>query len=171
MNFNKIDFKFFSIICLFIIINSCSKSEETPITPSNEIVFGVNKVDMLTLINNYRTSGCNCGTTAMPPVGKLVWNDKLGQSAYKHTLDMSTQSYFSHTSMDGRTLEVRVNAEKYLWSAIGENIAKGSPSEIAVMNAWINSPGHCTNIMNGTFTEVGFAKVDVYWTQNFGRPR
>jgi uncharacterized protein YkwD len=171
MNINKRDFKFFSFIYLLIILYSCSKSEETPITPTNEIVFGVNKVEMLTLMNNYRTSGCTCGTTIMPPVGKLIWNENLGQSAYKHTLDMSNQSYFSHTSMDGRTLEVRVNAEKYLWSAIGENIAKGSSSEIAVMNALIASPGHCSNIMNDIFTEVGFAKVGIYWTQNFGRPR
>lgn len=39
------------------------------------------------------------------------------------------------------------------------------------------SPGHCANIMNSAFTEMGMAKADntdsrytTYWTQTLGKP-
>jgi uncharacterized protein YkwD len=160
----------FCAICIITIIG-CSKKAEEQISPSNEIVLGVEKVTMLDLINKYRTSGCTCGTDKMPAVAKLIWNDKLGQAAFKHTKDMAQNNYFSHTSQDGRELDDRINAEKYTWSTLGENIANGQTTENQVMESWIKSPGHCKNIMNGNFVEVGFARVQNYWTQNFGKSK
>lgn len=170
LNFKKLKFNILGILIFSFLVYSCSKSDEE-INPSNGIIYGVNKSAMLTLINNYRTSGCTCGTTYMRPVAKLLWNEKLGQSAYKHTLDMANNSFFSHTSKDGRTLTERFFAENYSFSSAGENIANGQISEEAVMEGWINSPGHCRNIMNENYKEVGFARVENYWTQNFGTPR
>jgi uncharacterized protein YkwD len=65
----------------------------------------------------------------------------------------------------------RINAAGYTWFMLGENIAMGHTSEQQVMEGWINSPGHCKNIMNAGFTEVGFGRDKNYWTQNFGKPR
>ena len=152
-------------------MNGCSKSDENFVTPTNEVVNGINKSNMLNLINSYRSTGCTCGTDKMPAVAKLIWNDKLGVSANKHTTDMASNNYFSHTSKDGRTMSDRINAVGYLWSALGENIANGQTTEKQVMESWINSPGHCANIMNGSYTDVGFARVQNYWTQNFGRSK
>jgi uncharacterized protein YkwD len=84
---------------------------------------------------------------------------------------MAAKNYFSHTSQDGRTMADRVNSETYAWTMLGENIALGQTTEKQVMESWINSPGHCKNIMNAGFTEVGFGREKNYWTQNFGRPR
>jgi uncharacterized protein YkwD len=84
---------------------------------------------------------------------------------------MSTKNYFSHTSQDGRTMADRINAQSYTWSSLGENIALGQTTEKQVMESWINSPGHCKNIMNARFKEVGFGRDKNYWTQNFGRPQ
>ena len=39
------------------------------------------------------------------------------------------------------------------------------------MDAWMNSPGHRANLVNGNFTEVGVARVGNYWTQVFGTPQ
>jgi uncharacterized protein YkwD len=46
------------------------------------------------------------------------------------------------------------------------------------MDAWIASPGHCANLMNPAFVEVGVACVSTsgasyptYWTMNLGTPR
>ena len=155
------------------LVFSCSKSDDPAIAPlpTNEIIYGINKANMLSLINGYRTAGCQCGTESMPAVAKLAWNDKLGKSASKHSTDMATKNYFSHTSQDGRTMADRVNSEGYTWTVLGENIALGQTSEKQVMESWINSPGHCKNIMNARFTEVGFGREKNYWTQNFGRPR
>jgi len=146
------------LFILIILVNGCSKSDENSVTPSNEVIYGINKSNMLNLINTYRSTGCTCGTDKMPAVSKLIWNDKLGVSANKHTTDMASNNYFSHTSKDGRTMSDRIKAEGYSWSALGENIALGQTTEKQVMESWINSPGHCANIMNGSFTEVGFAR-------------
>jgi uncharacterized protein YkwD len=92
---------------------------------------------------------------------------------------LAAQNYFSHTSADGRTLADRVNATGYAWSSLGENIAAGYPTVNAVMDGWIASPGHCANLMNAGFAEVGVACVpgragdtySTYWTMDLGRPR
>lgn len=170
-HFNKLEFIVFYFACLLVVLNSCSKSEENSVKPSNEVVYGINKSNMLNLINTYRSAGGTCGTVKMPSVAKLIWNDKLGLAANKHTTDMASNNYFSHTSKDGRSMSERINAEGYIGSALGENTAMGQTTEIQVMESWINSPGHCANIMNGSYTEIGFARARNYWTQNFGRSK
>jgi len=123
---------------------------------------------MLQLINQQRAKGCTCGTTVMPAVAPLTWNDLLGKAAYDHSLDMKTNNYFAHNSQDGTTPGTRITAAGYSWSTWGENIAEGYTDEQSVMTAWINSPGHCMNIMNGSFKEIGFGRSGNYWTQDFG---
>lgn len=56
----------------------------------------------------------------------------------------------------------------------GENIAAGQQTPQDVMNSWMNSPGHRSNILNPNYTTigVGFAKggaYGTYWTQQFIR--
>jgi uncharacterized protein YkwD len=173
--------KLFIFSCL-LVLAACQKEsdipdenprEETPVTPPNTtgnsaIVFNVNKNIMLQLINDVRSKGCNCGSTVMPPVGILQWNDKLAKAAYLHSADMNSKNYFSHTSQDGRSPGDRITAQGFKWSAYGENIARGQSSEAAVMNGWLNSEGHCKNIMNGRFKYVGVGMQNNYWTQVFG---
>ena len=90
----KMLFLFFTFLPLF----SCSKSEvpDTDVLqPIPDIIINnVNKSVMLNLINNVRASGCTCGTTKMPAVPKLEWNDTLSKAAYLHSVDMKTNSYF-----------------------------------------------------------------------------
>lgn len=131
------------------------------------------KNEFLKQINQLRSQGCNCGTTYMPPAPPVTWNTYLEQSAAGHAADMARQRYFSHTSKDGRSLEDRVALGGYVFNgyksfAIGENIAWGQESIIEVMNGWINSPGHCKNLMNPAFKEVGVAENNEYWVQDFG---
>ncbi len=153
--------------------NSTEESASTPgtSTGSNAIVYNVNKNNMLQLINDVRSKGCNCGSTVMPPVGKLEWNDKLAKAGYLHSVDMNAKNYFSHTSQDGRSPGDRITAQGFNWSAYGENIARGQSNEAAVMNSWLNSEGHCENIMNGRFKYVGVGMQNKYWTQVFGTLR
>ena len=79
--------------------------------------------------------------------------------------------------MDGTNPGDRIAAVGYNAQAWGENIAAGYPDEAAVVQAWLDSPGHCVNIMRDSFTEMGagFAEnptstYGIYWTQKFGRP-
>ena len=158
-------------LSLFVI--SCQKNDVDPKTgdlgPGTGTSYNVDKAVMLQLVNNVRQSGCNCGTTLMPPVSPVAWNDLLALAADNHSKDMLANNYFNHTGLDGSTPGDRIRAVGYNWRAYGENIAFNYPNEQAVMNGWINSEGHCKNIMNGTFTEMGVAREGNYWTQEFGR--
>jgi len=138
------------------------------------------RASVLARINQVRASGANCGADgAFAAAAPLTWNDKLTAAAEGHSQDMAAKNYFSHTSADGRTLAERVTATGYAWSTLGENIAAGYPGVNAVMDAWIASPGHCANLMNAGFAEVGVVCVpgvagdtfSTYWTMDLGRPR
>lgn len=54
----------------------------------------------------------------------------------------------------------------------GENIASGYSTPEAVVNAWMNSPGHRANILKSDFTMIGVGCYKsggkYYWTQIFG---
>ena len=120
-------------------------------------------------VNSYRETGCNCGGTFFPAVNPVVWNDTLELAAEIHSVDMDSNNFFSHTGSDGSSPSQRVSRVNYPWRTVGENIARGQPTERLVVEAWINSPGHCRNIMNGSFEEMGVAEQNLFWTQIFAR--
>jgi len=129
--------------------------------------------EFLDNINHVRQKGCNCGTTFMPPAPPLVWNDELEEAAIGHAADMAKNNYFSHNSRDGRTSDRRMIDAGYSYKgfksfAVGENIAQGQLSIAQVMDGWFHSPGHCKNLMNRDYKEVGVAKYNDYWVQDFG---
>lgn len=134
------------------------------------------QAEILQRVNAFRAAGAVCGTTTFAPAAPLSWNTKLLQAATGHSNDMATNNYFSHTSLDGRTFAQRILNAGYSYSAAGENIAAGQTSVQAVMTAWINSPGHCQNMMNATFRDIAVACVrndastfHRYWTMDLGR--
>lgn len=126
---------------------------------------------MLSLINKYRKEGCKCGRTFMPAVDTIIWNSKLELAALKHSKDMFDHKYFDHINKKGLSPSSRITREGYIWSTCGENIAKGQKTVEEVMNGWIMSEGHCKNIMNKSFKEVGSGSTETIWVQNFGTQR
>ncbi|WP_329167819.1 CAP domain-containing protein [Streptomyces sp. NBC_01267] len=85
--------------------------------------------------------------------------------------DMAARGFFDHTDPDGATPWDR--ADKAGVTGLGgENIAKGQSDATAVMNAWMNSPGHRANILNCDFKTLGvgvhFGSGGPWWTQDFG---
>ena len=131
---------------------------------------GNDAADLLAAVNAHREAGARCGGTNMPPVPPLSRNATLEQSAQEHTQDMVDRDFFDHPNPDGDGPGDRISALGYSWSAYGENIAGGSSTVNAVMNQWMNSTGHCENIMSENFTEFGMGRVGNHWTQVFGRP-
>lgn len=156
----------------------------------------------LTAINNARTVSRTCpgDPKQVPPILEVdfpatvavKWSDKLYKAAYEHSQDMTESDTFSHsgsgTASDwsGSALNKqssmvdRVATYGYNWSLLSENISAGTNRDTAqkAMDSWLNSPGHCRNIMNADFTEVGMAlssnksaNYTHYWTQKFGKPR
>ena len=153
------------LLLITICVASCQKSGNDPLTNYN-----LNPAKLLRLINEVRVAGCKCGDANKPPVPKLQWNDQLAKAAYLHSVDMNTNRFFDHTSLDGRKTGDRVKAVGYNASTHGENIARNYNNEDAVIRAWLASPGHCSNIMSKDFTEVGAGHEGIYWTMVFARP-
>lgn len=133
---------------------------------------------MLDLVNEARNQARQCGEQSFDSVAPLTWSCKLFEAAKTHSDDMAENQYFSHTSPEGVGIEQRVDAQSYVWQTIGENIAAGHSSAVGAVEGWLESPGHCRNIMNSAFTQMGMAKADNpksrythYWTQTLGQPR
>ncbi|WP_245643225.1 CAP domain-containing protein [Roseateles chitosanitabidus] len=158
----------------------------TPTLPTTPVVTGTCDLpnfqqDLLTRINALRAAGATCGSSGtFPPTTALTWNSALATAADGHAQDMATKNYFSHDSQDGRSFSDRITAAGYSWSAAGENIAAGQANVEAVMNAWINSPGHCANLMSANYVNVGVAcrpaasssnSYSKYWVMDLAKPR
>lgn len=131
-------------------------------------------------INQKRAAGASCGTRgSFAAAAALAWNTRLTQAADGHSRDMVANNFHDHVSADGRTLADRIDATGYAWNTIGENIAAGYPSVNAVVDGWMTSDGHCANLLNPAFTEVGLACMsgsaattyNSYWTMTLARPR
>lgn len=134
--------------------------------------------EMLTRVNQARLSNQQCGATAHPATHTLNWHCTLETAARGHSQDMAQTNFFNHTGSDGLSAGDRIKNTGYSWSTWGENIAAGQTTVEQVMNSWMNSEGHCANIMNVNFTEMGAASFtdsgsdfQIYWTQNFAAPR
>ncbi|MBP5980550.1 MAG: CAP domain-containing protein [Halomonas sp.] len=134
--------------------------------------------EMLSLVNEARSQTRQCGNQSFDSVAPLTWSCKRHEAAKARSEDMAENEYFSHTSPEGVGIEQRVDAQGYVWRAVGENIAAGHMSSSAAVDGWLESPGHCSNIMNGAFTQMGMANADnpesrytTYWTQALGQPR
>lgn len=134
---------------------------------------------VLAAVNNARATARSCGGQYYAAAPALSWNGALSDAALGHSRDMAVNRYFSHHGKDGRSVSDRVLSAGYRWRRIGENIAAGQSSPEEVVAGWLASPGHCANIMNGTFTQMGAAyainrgrpEARAYWTQVFGTPR
>ena len=98
----------------------------------------------------------------------LAWDASLALAAQAHAEDMVAQGYFSHTSQDGRSFVERVRETDYAGSPTGENIAAGYPTAEAVVQGWMNSPGHRANILSGRSTALGVGRAENHWVQVFG---
>jgi uncharacterized protein YkwD len=99
---------------------------------------------------------------------------RLREAARRHSAEMARFGYLSHSSRDGSGPLQRIRAAGYsTGGGWAENIARGYPTPSAVMDGWLNSPGHRANILNCSLRALGVGVVRssggrVYWTQDFG---
>ena len=79
--------------------------------------------------------------------------------------------------LDGSEPRDRVRRAGYESRLTGENIALGPESAEEVVAGWLDSPGHCANIMDARFQDIGVGvatgrgRGQIYWVQNFGVPK
>ncbi|HWT68558.1 MAG TPA: CAP domain-containing protein [Pseudomonas sp.] len=130
---------------------------------------------LLAEVNVARTRPRQCGAQSFAATSPLAWNATLATAAETHSRSMANNNYFDHKDRDGRTPGDRAELAGYDFQQIGENIAAGQDSVRKVVDGWLTSPGHCANLMNPQFKELGAAyatdpKSDagIYWTTMFG---
>ncbi|MGA2164611.1 MAG: CAP domain-containing protein [Solirubrobacteraceae bacterium] len=129
---------------------SCANANLTPTSGNVEQV----RAAVLCLINQERE---HHGEGALTP------NAKLTRAAQAHSRDMANEDYFSHTAPNGETPLQRVRASGYLPNSqdgyvVGENIAWGTmwlATPQSIVSAWMASPGHRANILDGAYRETG----------------
>ncbi|WDG44926.1 CAP domain-containing protein [Pseudomonas synxantha] len=129
---------------------------------------------LLNLVNAARAEPRTCGTQAFTAASPLSWSDALASAANSHTRNMANGNFFDHLDHDGRTPGDRAELAGYIAKNIGENIAAGLDTPRKVVDGWLASPGHCANLMNPQFRDLGAAyamdpKSDagIYWTGVF----
>lgn len=105
----------------------------------------------------------------------LTENWQLSRVARYKSADMAAKNYFSHTSPTYGSPFRMMESFGIKYSSAGENIAYGQKTPQQVMTAWMNSPGHRSNIMSPSYTQIGVGYATnksgtPYWTQMFIRP-
>lgn len=131
--------------------------------------------EVVALVNAARQTGASCGSMHMPPVKPVQLHAKLTASSQFHAEDMARKDYYAHASQDGRTPTARMKEAGYVARTTGENIAAGQQTAREVVASWLLSPGHCKNMLNDQFTDIGLgvaininSQKGIYWVQNFG---
>lgn len=79
--------------------------------------------------------------------------------------ELDNEIYFDHHSPEGISLKNRLDAINYSYFYQSENIAVGALSVKEVMEEWLNSEGHCRNLLQAKLTHFGSAQYGIYWTQ------
>lgn len=87
----------------------------------------------------------------------------LMQAAAVHAKDMAQRNFYSHYAPDGGDPMDRVRQAGGCRSALAENIAKDWTDDMKVFWAWMNSPKHYNNMMDGGFTRYGIGSYDGYY--------
>lgn len=89
-------------------------------------------------------------------VGALAINSELSVAAQNKANDMATRDYWSHVTPDGKQPWSFIVAAGYEYQAAGENLAYGFSTSSETVTGWMNSPDHRANILNSSYSEVGF---------------
>jgi len=128
--------------------------DNSDITPSDSNLDQVNAA-ILCLVNGERTDA------GLQPLSE---NAQLDQAARGMAQRMVTEQFFSHETPDGKNVVDRVEPTGYIPNSgdwvVGENLAWGNGSlstPQAIVNGWMNSPGHRANILAPDYKDIGLA--------------
>ena len=132
---------------------------------------------VIDLVNAARSKPRRCGSERFASAPPLMESRKLNEAAADHARDMVKKKFFDHRGSDGSQPKDRVLRTGYKSRLTGENIAMGPESAEEVVEGWLDSPGHCANMMDPRFQDIGVGlatgkkRGQIYWVQNFAAPR
>ena len=131
-------------------------------------------------LNEIRMRGAACHAGPASTAAPLVWNETLAAAAHAQSREMARLDRMSHRDSQNRGLAERLRAQNYRYGTAVENLGVGYASLDDVVDAWLESEGHCENLMNAAVREFGLACVDAgttgapeerrYWTLVLGAP-
>ena len=123
-------------------------------------------------LNEIRAEGGRCGRNEFPRGQPLKRSTELDAAARAHAEDMARNSFLAHTGSDGSNPGDRVTRTAYHWESVAENVASGQTSADDIAATWLESPGHCENLMDAKYADTGIAYAlnpgdgrDIYWVQ------
>mgnify|MGYP001616152111 CR=1 FL=1 len=112
------------------------------------IAVNISSVDLLSFTNQKR---------AEKKLGQLYLNSQLSQAATQKANNMLAHNYWAHTSPAGATPWKFIKESGYSYIYAGENLARGFSDSKSVIDAWMASPTHRSNMLSGNYQDVGFA--------------
>ena len=118
------------------------------------------------------------GDRASNLLSALTVDAKLTAAAQAKANDMAAKSYFAHVSPDGKDPWYWFKEAGYSFAHAGENLAVDFSDSEDVEKAWMNSPAHRENILDGKYTQIGIAIAEgtyqgrktIFVVQEFGTP-
>ena len=145
---------------LWILLSGCSGGSGNG--PSGSSGTSDYQAEVVRLVNEIR---------AEQGLSQLTTNGALSAAAGKRAEEIV--SLFSHDRPDGRSCFTVLSEFGVTYQTAGENISAGRPTPEAVVEGWMNSPGHRANILNPNFKSLGVGYVSgqgsygCYWVQLF----
>ena len=110
---------------------------------------------ILLLVNKARTSS---------GLGQVKRDSYLDSLALRHSQDMVQTNVMSHDGFDARAHDALNTIRAH---CVAENVAMGYTSAAALVQGWLDSPGHRQNIMNPVFSKIGIGIAGIFATQMF----
>ncbi|MCL4403805.1 CAP domain-containing protein [Patescibacteria group bacterium] len=135
-------------------------------------------IDLLaSILPSILVSDTNANRTA-DALHPLRTSALLTEAAQLKANDMAAKGYFSHVSPNGETPWYWLDQVGYNYEYAGENLAVNFTDSNDVVNAWMNSPEHRANILDGRYTQIGIATAQgdyqghpaIFVVQFFGQP-
>ena len=149
------------------VVPATEKMTEAPAPPASETETQPQRYtpneyekEVVRLVNEIR---------AMYLVKELTLNEQLCETARIKAQDMSDHHYLDHSSPTYGSPFDMMKSFGITYRTAGENIAMGYRTPQQVVDAWMDSTAHRTNILNSNFKEigVGYAENGHYWSQMF----
>lgn len=141
----KVALTIFSILLIFVNslggIFGIDQAQASTITPTN----------IINLTNQERSAA---------GLNKLKVDSRLSSAALAKANNMFKEQYWDHFGPNGETPWQFIRGAGYYYVYAGENLAKGFSTSEGVHEAWMASPTHKANVMNGKYKDIGVAVVE-----------
>jgi uncharacterized protein YkwD len=120
----------------------------------------ISRTSLLSETNHERAKN-NLNTLSIHP--------KLNIAAQSKANDMAQNNYWSHITPDNQAPWEFIDDAGYVYVKAGENLAYGFVDSESTVNGWMNSQSHRDNMLDSSYTEVGFGYANSPKYQNNGQ--